>query len=87
MDISNFMTWFLSQVINIFTYTFNTLNSITFMGTSLLKVILTITILGALLPVLLTISQTQGVNAERRAYKKARNEARARRREERKKSK
>lgn len=71
MDISTFMTWFLNQVINIFTYTYNTLNSITFMGTSLLKVILTITILGAMLPVLLTVVQTQGVKAEKRAYKKS----------------
>lgn len=75
MDITVFMTWFLQQVLRIFTYTFNTLDSITFMGTSLLKVILTITVLGALLPVLLTVVQTQGVKAEKRAYRNSRNEA------------
>lgn len=83
MDITNFMTWFLNQVVNIFTYVFTTLNNITFMGTSLLKVILTITILGAMLPVLLTITQTQGVKAEKRAYRQAKKQAR----EERKKKK
>lgn len=76
MDITYFMSWFLQQVLRIFTFSYDTLNSITFMGTSLLKVILTITILGAMLPVLLTISQTQGVKAEKRAYRKARKEAR-----------
>lgn len=75
MDISTFMTWFLNQVVRIFTFTFTTLDSITFMGTSLLKVILTITILGALLPVLLTVVQTQGVKAEKRAYRNSRREA------------
>ena len=75
-DITDFMTWFLAQVVTIFTYTFNVLNSITFMGTSLLKVILTITILGAILPVLLTITQTQGVKAEKRAYRESRKESR-----------
>lgn len=75
MDISSFMTWFLTQVVNIFSYTYTTLNNITFMGTSLLKVILTITILGAMLPVLLTITQTQGVKAEKRAYNQAKKQS------------
>lgn len=76
MDITNFMTWFLNQVIRIFTYSYNTLDNITFMGTSLLKVSLTIVILGTLLPILLTIVNTQGIKAEKTAYRKARREAR-----------
>lgn len=76
MDITNFMTWFLNQVIRIFTYSYNTLDRITFMGTSLLKVSLTIVILGTLLPVLLTIVNTQGIKAEKTAYRNARREAR-----------
>ena len=55
-DITSFMTWFLNQVISIFSYVFSTLNSITFMGTSLLKVLLTITILGAILPAIGVVS-------------------------------
>lgn len=76
MDITNFMTWFLNQVIRIFTYSYNTLDRITFMGTSLLKVSLTIVILGTLLPILLTIVNTQGIKAEKTAYRNARREAR-----------
>ena len=58
MDITNFMTWFVGQVIVIFTYTYNTLNSITFAGTSLLKVSIGILILGTLLPIIMTLPTT-----------------------------
>lgn len=62
MDITNFMTWFLSEVVKIFTFVFSTLDNITFMGTSLLNVILTIVILSALLPILLTIARSSRVS-------------------------
>ena len=52
------MTWFVNQVINLFTWGFNLLNSIEFWGTSLLKILITIVIIGAILPVLLTIGKT-----------------------------
>lgn len=58
MDITEFMTWWLSQVVRMFTYFYNLLDSIQFMGTSLLKVILTILILSVLIPVILTISRS-----------------------------
>lgn len=58
MDITEFMTWWLSQVLQLFTKIFNLLDSIQFMGTSLLKVILTILILSVLIPVILTISRS-----------------------------
>lgn len=58
MDITEFMTWWLSQVLQLFTKIFNLLDSIQFMGTSLLKVILTILILSVLIPVILTISKS-----------------------------
>lgn len=57
MDITNFMTWFIAQVISMFTWVYTTLDSITFAGTSLLKVTVTITILVPLMGVLLTISR------------------------------
>lgn len=65
MDITNFMTWFITQVINMFKTIFTTLDDITFSGTSLLKIIITISILSALIPVLLTIVKSSRVTAER----------------------
>lgn len=57
-DISNFMSWFIGQVVSMFGSIFNILDSITFSGTSFLKFILVIVILSALLPVVLTLSQS-----------------------------
>ena len=64
MDITEFMTWFVNQVVTIFTKSFEILNSIEFAGTSLLKVIITITILVPLLGVVLTISANENVVGE-----------------------
>lgn len=61
MDITNFIQWFISETIKIFSWFFNLLDSITFMGTSLLKVIITIIIISALLGVVLTIGQSVSV--------------------------
>ena len=58
MDITEFMTWWFSQVLQLFTKIYNLLDSIQFMGTSLLKVVLTILILSVLIPVILTISKS-----------------------------
>lgn len=65
MDISNFMSWFITQVVNIFKWFYNLLNSITFGGTSLLKVLVTIVILVPLLSVVLTINQNVNVIGNR----------------------
>ena len=56
-DISTFMTWWLNQVIGIITYCYNVLDSLQFGGTSVLRLILTITIIGALFKVTLVIPQ------------------------------
>ena len=75
MEITNFMTWFVSQVVNIFTWCFNLLDSITFGGTSLLKVMITIMILVPLLGVVLTVSRDSfviGSKSERVKEKKER---------------
>ena len=58
MDISNFMTWFINQVVNMFTEIFNILDSFKFLGTSLLGVIVTIVVLIPLLNIVLTISKS-----------------------------
>ena len=65
MDISNFMSWFVQQVVKIFTWAFNLLDSITFGGTSLLKVTITISILVPLLMTLLTVSRNSSVTVAR----------------------
>ena len=61
-DITEFMSWFISQVVDIFGVLFSILDSITFAGTSLLRVLLTILILGSLLGVILTIGRTVSTN-------------------------
>lgn len=78
MDITNFITWFINQVISIFTKCFNIMDSIQFAGTSLLKVIVTIAILVPLIGVVLTISQNVSVisqKSERIKEKKERTQA------------
>lgn len=65
MDITVFVTWFIDQVAKIFSWFFSMLASIEFCGTNLLVVLTTITILGALLPVILTLSQNVSVVATR----------------------
>lgn len=57
-DISNFMTWFIGEVVKIFTSFFNILDSIQFSGTSLLKICIVVLIFSALFPVILTLSQS-----------------------------
>lgn len=56
-DITNWMSWWVNQCISIFTFTYNTLDSIQFAGTSILRIIIWVAILGALFKVALTIPQ------------------------------
>ena len=60
MDITNFMTWFVSQVVSIFTQVFTILDNIRFGGTTLLRVCVMIVILSALIPVFFTIGRSSG---------------------------
>ena len=64
-DITEFMSWFISQVVDMFGELFSILDSITFAGTSLLRVLLTIMIFGSLLGVILTISKSFNVVASK----------------------
>lgn len=74
MDITNFITWFVSQVVNIFSKCYSILDSITFAGTSLLRVIITIIILGSLVGVFLTLSKSVNVIGQRSERIKKKNE-------------
>lgn len=65
MDITNFMAWFVNQVINMFSWFFNILDSIQFAGTSVLRVLITIAILVPLVGVFLTLSKNVNVIAQR----------------------
>lgn len=56
MDISNFMSWFVSQVVSIFTWIFGVLDNIQFGGTTLLRVSIIICVLIPLVGVFLTIA-------------------------------
>ncbi len=78
-DISDFMSWFIGQVVDMFGEIYSILDSITFAGTSLLKVLLTILILGSLLGVILTFSKSVnfvGSRSEKVKNKKSHNEER-----------
>lgn len=65
MDITNFMSWFVNQVVNIFSWIFSTLDSITFAGTSLLRVSITIVILVPLVGVLLTLTKNSSITVSK----------------------
>lgn len=78
-DISDFISWFIGQVVDMFGEIYSILDSITFAGTSLLKVLLTILILGSLLGVILTFSKSVnfvGSRSEKVKNKKSHNEER-----------
>lgn len=62
MDITNFMQWFIQQVVTMFQQLFGILEDIEFMNTNLLQVIVTIIIIGAIIPVLLTIGSSVGTS-------------------------
>lgn len=61
LDIGNFMTWFVSQCVSIFGSVYNILDSITFLGTSLLKFSITILIISATVSVLFTLVHAYSV--------------------------
>lgn len=53
-DITPFVNWFLSTMVNLFTFVFNTLDSISFMGITLLDFVLTVFILSVAVPLVIT---------------------------------
>ena len=55
MDITNFMNWFINLFINLFKWIYDTLDSIKFNGTSLLKYSIAIALLIPLITTLFTL--------------------------------
>lgn len=73
MNISNFIEWFITQFINIGTNLINLLNQIIiYNNVSLLDLIITITIIGIFLELILTIPQNSMSKVEKniREYKR-----------------
>lgn len=62
MDITNFVTWFVNLFIDILSYCFNTLNSITFYNISLLQFIITILVLSVVVTLLFTAAPISSIN-------------------------
>lgn len=73
-NITPFMTWWVNIVINTLTKLFNMLDSFEFMGTTLLEVTISIVIISAMLPILLTIANTTRISVEKAERRKAIND-------------
>lgn len=67
-DITTFMEQFITLILNAFIWIFETLDSIKFSGISLLQYIITLIILGVILPILFTIPKIN--RTEKRGAKK-----------------
>lgn len=59
-DITNWMSWWVDEVVYILTACFTMLDNIQFAGTSVLKVIIGVMLLSAFLPVILTLLRGSG---------------------------
>lgn len=70
VDMTSTMSWIVNMFITGFQDMFGILSSFEFAGTNLLSVLITITILGALIPVLLTLPNTKS------AYRKGKESSR-----------
>lgn len=69
MDITNFFTWFMNEFITIIGWVFGTLNSITINGVSLLMILITIVVIGTIIPILMTIPRVERVVIKERRTK------------------
>lgn len=70
MDITNFITWFIENILKIFTSSFNLLNKITFYNISLLQYIISVLVLGVILEILLTLVSSNGIRNSREYMRK-----------------
>ncbi|MDE5889051.1 MAG: hypothetical protein K2H20_03430 [Bacilli bacterium] len=61
MDISNFMSWFLNMFLGIIKFIYDTLDSITFSGVSLLQYFITVLVLIPILTILFTLVTSEKI--------------------------
>lgn len=73
-DISDFMVWFLAQMLRLFTYCIGLLGSITFLGTSLLEVIIYTLLIGVALDIIVVSVRSRSVRDVSKDDKKNRKE-------------
>ena len=59
-DMTQFMTWWLNQVLTILQWLWTELENITFMGTNLLDVLIAIVVISIILNIFLSISKGAG---------------------------
>lgn len=74
IDITEFMTWWITEFLRIWDWIINLLDSIKFAGTSLLGVIIIVIFLTAGLPIILELTRTHNQTiqrSERNKYKGA----------------
>ncbi len=74
MDITNFMNWFLNMFLNVFKFIYDTLDSITFGGISLLQYSITIFVLIPILTILFTLVTSEKIWDSRSERSRARKE-------------
>lgn len=65
MDITNFIDWFISQFLSLFTFIFNTLDNITFHGVSLLGYSITLILMGVIIITLTTLPKREKLKTGR----------------------
>lgn len=73
-NITPFMTWWVNLVVNTLTKLFNILDSFEFMETTLLEVTISIVIISAMIPILLTLANTTRISVEKAERRKAIND-------------
>lgn len=61
MDITNFMTWFINLFVDLLKFVFNTLDSITFNGTSLLRYSIFVVLIIPIMTILFTLVSNRNV--------------------------
>ncbi len=61
MDITAFMNWFLNMFLDIFKFIYDTLDSITFNGISLLKYLVSVLVLFPILTILFTLVTSEKI--------------------------
>lgn len=61
MDITDFMTWFINLFVNFLKYIYNTLDSITFAGTSLLKFSIFVVLIFPIITILFTLVSNKNI--------------------------
>ena len=70
MDITDFITFFVNSIKDIVAYCFTWLDSITFMGTSLLRYSIGLIILSMVIEIMLTLVKTRSIKESRPGTKK-----------------